>query len=265
MRISKIKGLLILFTILSCACKKVISVNLNDTSPQIVIEGNITSNTGTYLVQIFKTVNFSATNTFPTVSGAMVKITDSTTGTTDLLTEATPGNYMGNTLQGVPGHTYSLYVVAEGQTYTASSIMPVSVPLDSVTFQHNNRFGTTDINPVANFQDPTGITNYYTFTQTVNGKKLKNTFVFDDRLSDGKYIRQQIFSDSTNINIGDTVSLQMNCIDLGAFNFYNTVDRVTGGNNFNSVSPSNPLSNITNNALGYFSAHTAQIETAIAQ
>ncbi len=97
-----------------------------------------------------------------------------------MLTETSPGVYATNTLQGIPGHSYQLYVLADGQTYTASSVMPQPVPLDSVTFQHLNIFGSTNINAVANFKDPAGVSNYYSFIQWVNGRRLENTFVFDE-------------------------------------------------------------------------------------
>lgn len=259
-----IKWILFFFMIWMLSCTKVIQVNLNDSSPQIVIEGNLTMGTGKYQVRISKSVNFSEANIFPPVSGAVVTITDSVSGITDSLSEISPGIYTGNLLTGIPGRAYGLFVLSGGQIYTSSSKMPQIVILDSVTFQHNNIFNRTAINPVVNFQDPPGVKNYYTFTQTVNSRDLKNTFVFNDRLSDGKYIRQQIFSDSTYIQVGDTVSVHMNCIDLGNFNYYNTLRNVTGGNNFNSVSPANPVSNISNNALGYFSAHTEQTVQTVA-
>ncbi len=255
MRSIKINWLLLIICMAFYSCTKVININLNDASPKIVIEGNITNVAGPYQVQITQTVNFSASNIFPAVPGAIVKITDTTISQTDSLIETTPGIYTTQTLLlGIPGHTYQLYVFVNGQTYTSLSTMPQLVQLDSITFQHTNRFGTIDIDPVANFQDPAGVANYYTFVQFVNNKRLKNTYVFNDRLSDGKYISQQIFSDSAYIHVGDTVLLQMNCLDESAYNYFNTLNQVTGGNNFQSASPSNPISNISNNALGYFSA-----------
>ncbi|MEI9935375.1 MAG: hypothetical protein WDM71_11135 [Ferruginibacter sp.] len=187
------------------------------------------------------------------MSGAIVKITDTTISQNRFTDRNNSRNlYNANIITWHSRTYYQLYVFANGQTYTSLSTMPQLVSLDSITFQHTNRFGTIDIDPVANFQDPAGIPNYYTFVQFVNSKRLKNTYVFSDRLSDGKYISQQIFSDSSYIHIGDTVLLQMNCLDEGAYNYFNTLNQVTGGNNFQSASPSNPISNISNNALGYF-------------
>ncbi len=246
------------------ACTKVITVNLNDAAPQIVIEGIITNTAGPYQVQISKTVNFSESNTFPPVSGATVKITDNTTALTDILTEIQPGTYQTHTIQGIPGHSYLLDISTGGQRYTASTTMPLQVRLDSISFQYTDRFGTVDIVSVPNFRDPLGVKNYYSFTQTVNSRKLKYTAVFDDRLSDGKYISLALRNDSTYINFKDTVSVTMNCIDKSTYDYFYTLVQVSGGSNFRSAaSPANPVSNISNNALGYFAAYTTQKRTLI--
>jgi hypothetical protein len=216
-------------------------------------------------VQLAQTVNFSDPNVFPPVTGATVKITDSTLGITDSLKEVVPGTYVTQKLlQGLTGHTYHLYVLSNGQTYTASSTMPQKVNLDSVTFYTTNIFGTRSTSAVANFQDPAGIANYYTFTEYVNGQAIDQTFNFSDRLSDGKYIRRQLFNDSRDINPGDQVSIEMHCVDNQVWQYFNTLGQAKG-NNSQAITPANPLSNISNNALGYFSAQTVQSGLSILQ
>ena len=248
------------------ACTKVINVDLNNAAPQIVIEGIITNTPGPYQVQITKTVNFSETNTFPPVTGATVKIVDNNGIITDILTETTPGIYTTHTIQGIPGHTYQLDVTTGGQNYKATSTMPLPVKLDSITFQYRDRLGTVDISNVPNYQDPAGIKNYYSFIQTINSRKIKTTNVFDDRLSDGKYISLALRNDSTYISFGDTVTVQMNCIDKSTYDYFYTLVQVSGGSNFrSSASPSNPVSNLSNNALGYFAAYTTQTRKTIAK
>jgi len=99
------------------ACKKVVQVDLNNAAPQIVIEGEVTNRTETYQVRITKTVDFSADNTYPPITGATVTITDSTTGHGADLTETSPGVYTTNVFTGVPRHIYNLLVIAEGKEY----------------------------------------------------------------------------------------------------------------------------------------------------
>ena len=246
-----------------CSCTKVISVNLNDTNANIVIEGVVDDNPGPYQVKISQTVNFSEPNVFPPVSGATVTITDSTTGITDNLIESSAGLYSTQNLnQGQSGHTYQLHVSANGKIYTASSTMPEPVTLDSVTFYSTSAFGTDRTTAVANFQDPAGMPNYYTFTEWVNGRQINQAFNFSDRLSDGRYLSLQLFNDSTYIQSGASVQVEMHCVDQTVWSYFNTLGQARG-NNSQSVSPSNPISNISNNALGYFSAQTVQSKQAV--
>jgi hypothetical protein len=249
------------FTIfLFCSCHKIVTLKLNTASAQIVIQGEVTDVAGPYTVTINQTVGFYADNSFPAVSGAVVKISDNQ-GATDSLTEtSTPGVYTTHTLQGMPGNTYTLSVFAQNENYSAISTMPAPVPLDSVTFETTSGFGQHRIDAVANFQDPAGIKNYYQFQEYINGQLFnKDIFIFEDRLSDGKYISNNLRTDSSYLNSGDDLEVKMYCIDANVYNYFYQLDQSSGNGAFNTTaSPANPVSNISNGAYGYFSAHTTQ-------
>ncbi len=255
---------ILIVSIALASCKKVINININDATPQLVIQGNVTNVSGITTVTISKSINYSQDNIFPTVSGAVVSIKDSTVGITAPLIEIASGTYQTSVLQGVPGHTYLLSVQLNGTTYNASSTMANPVVLDSVTFQVNSGFGQTLINPMPNFQDPAGINNYYQFIQSINSKITKKTFVFDDRLSDGRYVSRQLFNDSAYIQPKDTVQLEMRCLDKNVYEYFKELSGLDPTNG-QPTSPANPTSNISGGALGYFSAHTTQKKKAIVQ
>lgn len=251
----------LLITLLCVACKKIIQVNLNNVSPQIVIEGNVNDDAGPYLVQITRSVNYSANNVFPPVTDAIVSITDSTTGQTDKLTEVDSGVYATNFLIGQSKHTYQLLVIEGGQSYSATSTMPEPVKLDSVTFEENTGLnGISEVTAIVNFQDPPGVANYYQFFEAVNGKAVPDIFVFDDRLSDGRYIQEPLFNDTAYLQPGAALLLTMNCVDENIYNYFYELSNVTATAGLQSTTPTNPTSNINNGALGYFSAHTTTFE-----
>lgn len=245
--------------ILFYSCKKTVTLQLNTSAAQIVIQGEVTNSAGPYTVTINKSVSFYADNNFPAVSGAAVKISDSQ-GVTDSLTETSPGEYTTHTLQGKPGNTYTLSVSARNTNYTAVSTMPMPVILDSVSFQSSSGFGQHRINAVVNFQDPAGIKNYYQFLEYINGQLFtKNIFIFDDRLSDGKYISNNLRTDSTYLTTRDQLEVKMYCIDKNVYNYFYQLKQSSGSGTFNTAaSPANPVSNISSGAYGYFSAHTTQ-------
>jgi hypothetical protein len=241
------------------SCKKVITVQLNNSPTQLVITGEVTDAPGPYTVSINSSVNFSQPNSFPPVAGAQVVISDNH-GLNDTLTETAPGTYNTHTYwQGLPGNTYALSVVSSGKSFSAVSTMPLPVPLDSVTFQKSGRDnGKAVIEAVANFQDPPGVGNYYQFTEKINDTMLTKIFIFQDRLSDGKYITQSFDNDSSALKIGDQLTLSMYSIDENVFKYFLELRQLLNANPFNEATPANPDTNLTNGALGYFSAHTIQ-------
>ena len=237
-------------------CKKIIDVSLDNSAQKIVVTGEVTNHLGPYKVTIAKTIDFASDNIFPPVSGALVTISEN--GIADTLQETDPGNYFTNTLKGAPGKTYVLNIKVEGQAFSAVSKMPEPVTLDSIGFlsgRDNNLF------PVAYFRDPYPGENYYQFIQYANGQKLKNDFgntVFEDRLSNGRFISYVLYDDSTGLKKGDTLTIQMNSIDKSAYQFFSQLQQVSSGSGsgFSSPTPVNPTSNISGGALGYFSAHS---------
>ncbi|HXB28327.1 MAG TPA: DUF4249 domain-containing protein [Puia sp.] len=241
------------------SCQKVVTLKLNTIPPQIVIQGEVTDSAGPYSITINQTVDFYADNVFPPVSGAIVKISDDE-GYTDSLTEFSPGIYSTHGLQGKAGHTYTLSVFAQNTNYSAVSTMPMPVKLDSVTLEITSGFGMQRINAIVNFQDPPGIANYYQFQEYINGQLFnKEIFIFDDRLSDGKYISATLRTDSSYLKSGDQLKVNMFSIDQNVYNYFLQLRQSSGTGAFNSTaSPANPTSNISGGALGYFSAHTTQ-------
>lgn len=196
------------------------------------------------------------------MSGAVAYITGN--GVTDTLTETAPGTYTTHSIRGVPGSSYTLHVAADGQVYTATSVMPQSVSLDSVGYTTGRNNST--INGVVHFNDPSGTANYYQFIAYNHGKKFNNNrgwSVFDDRLSDGRYIVTTLEDDSTDIKAGDTLTVKMNCIDKNVYDYLNTLSQIINSNSFQSPTPANPLGNISNNALGYFTAQSTQSKQRI--
>jgi hypothetical protein len=252
--------------LLLCSCQKVVTLNLDKAPPQLVIEGNITDGPDPDTVTVMRSVNFYADNSFPAVSGATVSISDNT-GVTDVLTEFSPGIYITRTLKGTPGNTYHLSVAVNDTLYTATSTMPQAVPFDSVTFTTNSAFRKGRITPLVNFQDPPGITNYYRFQEHIDGVPFtKDIFVFEDRLSDGRYIQWNLRMDSAYLNVGDGLQVDMFCVDKNDYNYFFQLDKSSGGGGargaFNTdASPANPSTNLSNGAYGYFSAHTVRSKT----
>lgn len=250
-------GLLLIAILLltASACQKVIDLKLDNSAPQLVIEGNLTDNEGEQVVIITRSVPFSATNNFPAVSGAVVSISDST-GIPNVLTERAPGVYIISPYQGFYGRSYTLTVKVNGITYTASSTMPQLVTLDSLTAKSDD-FGKKSLRTiVVNYQDPPMAANQYRFILSINSKQINTIFTNDDSFTNGRYVKEELFQTGTDIHHGDTARVEMQCIDKNIYKYWFSLSQQQNNGPGGGITPSNPPSNFNNGALGYFSAHT---------
>lgn len=241
------------------SCEKVINVDVKDSEQKLVVEGVIDNEPGSFnhTILLSKTNKLSAENKRNTVSGAVVIVADVTLNQSDTTLETEPGRYVTQKTAGVPGHTYKLTVIAEGNTYTSISTMPQPVTLDSLYTEEYNFFGESFRQVIPVFQDPAGVKNYYRFSASTNDSSNNNFQAWDDQLSDGKLNSRPMFN-TDELKQYDTVTVFMNTIDKATFDFFNTLENAQGS----GQTPANPISNISG-ALGYFSALTLQRKTII--
>lgn len=234
------------------ACEEVIDLKLKDSEPLLVIEGNI-DNQGPYSeVLLSETFPFSSFEKKAPVSGAIVTLQEDDNSPKQLQ-EVESGRYILDNSQGKPGSTYYLSVSVNGKEYKSASTMPQPVELDSVGTISTNVFSEVIKSTAVIYNDPIGIKNYYRFKVSINGIENSTYWVFNDRFSDGKMVTQTLNDFSKNkIYAGDLITVEMQCIDMATYTFWSSLSN----QNLGASVPSNPVSNISNGSLGYFSAHT---------
>lgn len=255
-------SLLFALVVVLSSCEKVIEFNLNDKDPRVVIEANIKNDNLPCKVKITKTVNFSESNVFPAVRGAFITLSDNVGNLDTLIETDENGIYESNNMIGVEGRTYFLTVQAEGVTYKAFSTMPAKVNFDSLTVNKQPFLGNTQYQIIPNFQDPLGLGNNYNFFLYVNGKKDLTVFTVDDSQSDGRYSTRPLFGGNEEINLGDTVKVEMQTVDQSIYKYYYSLSKNGSGPNA-AAAPANPISNFSGGCLGYFSANTSQIKSLV--
>lgn len=255
--------IILLLSAISFSCKKVINLDLGNVSGELVIEGNVTNQTGLQKVILSRNVPFTSPNVYPSVTGAVVSISDDL-GNQYQLAESPAGTYSRNSFAGTTGRTYSLSVTTGGTTYTAKSKMPDVVKLDSIT-DKNDFFNTSKNRKIItiHFQDPGGEVNQYRFVMFVNGVQVKSVFAFDDEFINGKYVDLDLEQTDIDIYPNDTVKVEMECIDKPMYKYWYTLAQQQANNPGGQVAPANPPTNISPETFGYFSAHTTQSLTLI--
>ena len=246
-------SLMILFT----SCEKVIELDLENTEPTLVIEGNITNQPGPYYVKLTKTLPFEQTGIYPGVENAQVIISDNS-GISDTLKYIENGIYATSKLEGKEGSTYNLVVKSEGKTYEAKSTMPQNVPFEAIRINKFTFAGEDQNVVIPIYKDPTSLGNNYNFILTVNDT-LDNTYlVWNDNTNNGVENQRPLRSNNGNLQSGDQVVIEMQSVDMSAYQFYFTLSQIASGGPGGGTTPSNPPNNISGGALGLFSAHTTQ-------
>jgi hypothetical protein len=245
--------IILIFLLAFCfsSCEKVIDINLRESEPLLVIEGNINNQGPFSEVLISETFPFSSLEERVPVSGAIVIIQEDNNSPMLLLEEGS-GRYILNNFKGKPGSTYNLKVSVNGKDYESISTMPQPVELDSVGTISTDVFSETIKSTAVIYNDPVDIKNYYRFKVKINEVENNTYWVFNDRFTNGKVVTQTLNDLSNKLQIGNLVTVEMQCIDSAVYDFWNSL----GNQNLGAAVPSNPISNISNGSLGYFSAHT---------
>src|SRR5690606_4176379 len=236
------------------ACEDVIDINLNESDPKVVIEGEINNLDYNQEIRVSRTVPFTDDRPFSPVSGAQVVVTDEGGHKVEFL-ETDPGVYATNRLRGVPGSTYALEVVVDDDTYAAESTMPAVTPVDSVSSSSGDFFGVARRALHVHFQDPPDRPNYFRYRMSVNEAPFLNLGLFSDKFNNGRYVTHDLINLDTDIKTGDQVVVLRNEIDEPVHRYWLGVVMLNPG----VATPANPPSNISGGALGYFSAQTTII------
>lgn len=255
---------ILLFT----ACERVIDVDLNIAAPAPVIEGRILMDTTAY-VEMHETSSYFRPDSQQCVCNATVVIRKNE-GPADTLKQIAPGKYRGSTIYGRAGETYILEVLYNDQVFSARSFLGPAPQIYSLTQQGFASFGDFGDTSAFNFgeelpdslpsflftniYDDPGTENYYRFEYYVNGEMRSGRyFVSDDENAVNDTLKY--FPGPTALfDPGDTVTVCVYAIDKDVYDYFDMLNDALSGNGFFSSTPYNPHSNISNGALGYFSA-----------
>jgi hypothetical protein len=247
-----------LILVLLAGCEKVINVDLNESEPAVVIEGNLSQNDRTLEVKVSMTTSYFNNQPVPMVTNAEVYL-ENEPGFRIKANKTEPGIYQAGMLPLNVNSMYRLTVIAQNKEYTAVSYLPRLVQIDSVSceYQVEQTFFEEGYHILLYFKDPPGEDNYYRVKLYKNGSrfdKLDKIIVFDDSRLDGKHVevklRGQLYEE------GDTAKVELLSIDKNAWQYFSTLEDMANLNP-GSPAPANPISGISNGAMGYFSAHTS--------
>jgi hypothetical protein len=252
--------------ILLTSCEDVIEIDLDHMKPKLVIEGVINDFDNQCIIKLSKTTDYFNQEANPTVSDAVIALTDNV-GKTVNLNETEPGIYLGESVQVKPNITYTLNIHSEGNEYVATATIPKKVNIDSLTCKYNSESIFYEVGYVVSchFSDPDEFRNYYRLkTYKINDRtQAKNSEdIYNDDLFNGNKVELP-WSNDVYQEL-DTVVVELYTLDVQSYDYYKTLFQISGGSEMMSIiTPANPNTNISNGALGYFGAYTISRDTII--
>lgn len=252
---------LVILTLASC--QKVIDVDLNDESSEIVLDASYSAKDSTVSVLISLTSSYFNSSPSEKITDAVVSITDQV-GTSTVVPHIGNGQYTLTNFIPQYGVAYTLTVSANGKLYTAKSTLNTAVQLDPMTYEFIPGLFGSDGGYVVylKFQDPVAEGDYYEIVLTRNGselKKITEVFTQDDVLTNGNFIERPLFGPEF-FDLGDTIGMELKTITKARYEYVNQLQSVVQQN---SGAPGNPKSNWDNNALGFFSCYSSSFDEVI--
>lgn len=265
-------SILILMATLFAACEDVVQVDLNTAAPKLVVEAAINWNKGTagdiQSIKLSTTTDYFS-NTIPTVSGAIITITDSANTVYNFAESQTKGTYSCTNFKPVLNETYTLSIVSNGQTYTAVETLKPVAAITKIVQNDQGGFSGDEIEIKTYFNDPDNTDNYYLY-KYIDPTQLTAIYYPDE---DTFYQGNEFFSiyRGEKLKSGDTLVINHLGISKTYYNYLNVILSISGNSNggpFQSP-PATVRGNIINKtnfdnyALGYFSLSEVDFRTYI--
>lgn len=238
------------------ACEEKVDVQLGETDPKVVIEGYWCTETDSSYVRLTRTIDYFNTSTPPAITDASVEINDGQNSL--LLTHIGDGFYRPNAgYKADTGKVYSLKVIANGETFSASSTLYPMFYVDPVL--------QFDFKPASGFLDEGFAVTYYSIDNRPGEIFTKFNFGQNDTIFD-----QEILFTSADLikgqtrpfelpfyrpQSGDSVMLIFRSIDIPVAKYFEALSQLNSGapGPFQTP-PANPPTNISGGAVGYFMA-----------
>lgn len=279
MKLIKTICLLIATATVFTSCEKEINLDLKNTSPKLVVEGNVLWGIDSVINQQELKLSLSAnytgnSNPLP-VTNAIVMVNDGTNTYTY--------NHIGNGLYrssfiAATNKTYKLIINYEGDEYNAyESLKDEGASIDSLTI---NYFPSALGSPEGNFitvntSDPLNQRNFYLWQLYINNQLMINPSpgniyraIQKDDFFNGKPLINYLPFDNFPVATGDIVRMHQLNISEQMYNYYYSIFNLTASSPVSGdVPPGKIRGNILNlqksdkNAVGYFGVCSVSIKT----
>jgi hypothetical protein len=258
-----IKFIALLFTTAGFfACEEVVEIDVNQSPPQLVVDGLLTDEDTFHTVRISTTANFNG-ESGQVITGAAVQVRDNLGNIFNYIHNPTGADslngmyYSEQKFAGVTGRVYDLEVLINELTLTATDTLLPITEIDSLVIREDPFADPNDKNGrfyqvLLYAAEPQETRDFYYFRFYRDSVIVadNSVFAFDDEpLGD----RLDGLPSPVNFAEGEYASVEIYSLSREQFVFYSDLGNLlnSDGGMF-SPPPANPRSNIRGGALGLF-------------
>lgn len=224
--------LTILFSALFAGCEEVVDVDTDTAPPRLVIDASINWEKGTagneQTIKLTTTTNFF-NETPPVVSGATVFITNSADEEFAFIETPDTGEYVCSTFVPQLGETYTLTVIQNGRTITATEKM---IPAPAIDYIDQETIAGIEneedqIEIKAYFTDSAATSDFYMLRFQSSVTAIPEYVAIDDEFFQGN----QVFGLYLNEDLepGGNLHVRLSGISERYFNYIEKLLNITGG------------------------------------
>ena len=251
----------IIFSLFLTSCEEVVNVDLDTAAPRLVVDASINWEQGTdgaeQKITLTTTTSYYSSSV-PMVTGATVFVENSNNIIFNFIEVPNTGEYVCSNFVPQLNEIYTLTVISNGQTYTATESLRSVASIQEIVQDNEGGITGDQIEIKTFFNDPNEEDNFYMFKY-----KYSNKSKLDYQVSDDKFFQGNSFfslSNNEDLSAGDQVDVTHYGISRSYYNYMNILLSVagnTGGSPFQSP-PATVRGNIINTtnfdnyALGYF-------------
>jgi len=183
------------------------------------------------------------------------------------------GIYYTTKVQGKPGNTYTIQIKYREKITQASDQMPLLPAIDSIKFNTKklDKDGASFLVPYIYFKEPQDEINYYMFnfggddlkSLIFGGSRVWRFSIIDDTYLTGDINGLSIDDGASPVGSedfyypieGDSTKIRMLSLSNSAYQYYKSIiSQFENDGGAYTPTPSNPPSNLSNGALGFFRA-----------
>lgn len=259
--------LAVFITFISCDDK--IDVDLSEATPRLVIEASLDWEKGTVgnnqSIKLSTSTPYFNTTLNTSVIGANVRVTNNNSSAVYNFADENDGTYTINNFVPVLNDSYTLEVIYNGETYTATeNLIPVS-PITSVEQSLEGGFDEEVLDVTIFFDDPVNVDNFYMFRFKESTDLFAELETQSDEFSDGNeqnefFEKDRDDEDETEeFNPGDVVNIKLYGVSQRYYNYVSLlVDQYDSGGDPFATTPAEVRGNCVNTtneanyAFGYF-------------